>query len=647
MHYYKKIILSFFFLSQHAIANLNVSPYIRIRSQGTNAARAIQGWTQFIHRSNHDTFYTIFAVTPSYTKSNKAGYLAENLFGHVVRGSKWDVASLTISGSGVEKRNSQCDLLADYFGLPRDFKSEIFLKPRIDNFIGELDWYIGFDNIIPGLWLRLHAPITYTRWDLNYCEYIECPGESNHQPGYFNDIVTFGIENPIGTYANAFGVARNKLLKCFTDYIVCKSTPDLGKTITFKHLNYARFIPAKNKKRRHGAIADMHIDLGYDVWHTEKYHIGLGASIVVPTGNRPEGIYAFEPIVGNGHHWEFGGLMSSQVRLWQDIDEHQELNLCIYAKITHLFSTQQKRTFDLKNKPNSRYMLAQKMTPNIQNLFTNNLPGDVSGSMIPTAQFDKVFMPVANFSTIDVDVSVGWQSDAVIMLTYTKDDMAWDAGYNIWGHGCESIFYNKKSTCVLEDDIWTLKGDAQVYGFSGNATAPAIDPVALSPSQSNATITRGTNNFTSTNTSLGGICGIRPTRNPGIDDPEFARKTANASGIAQNINDRPDNIGLQTKTSHNPIAFTIDDLDIEGAATKGLSHSFFAGFCYTWREYKPNYKPYICVGGQAEFHKSDNFCAIQNKHTCTINKRVQECSSCRFCGISQWSIWLKGGLSFN
>ena len=645
MQYKKSLLL--LFISHYAIATTNVSPYIRIRSQGTNAARTIQGWTQFIHRADNDTFYNVFAIIPSYTKSNKAGYMAENLFGRVVRGSKWDAASLTIAGSGVETRNKQCDLLADYFGLPRDFKSEVFLKPRIDNFIGELDWYLGFDNITPGLWLQLRAPITYTRWDLNYCEYIEDSGVANHQPGYFNDAVTFGSENPAGTYANAFGVAHSKLLKRFTDYIVCKSTPDLGNTVTFKSLDYARFIPAQDKKRRHGAVADFHIDLGYDAWQTEQYHVGFGLSLVVPAGNRPEGIYAFEPIVGNGHHWEFGGLMSSHLRLWQNTHEDQELNLYINTKVTHLFTTHQKRTFDLKNKPNSRYMLAQKMTTNVQNLFTNTLPGDVSGSVAPPMQFDNEFTPIANISTLDVNVSVGWQADAVIMLTYAKGDMAWDVGYNIWGHGCESISCCKNSACELENNFWTLKGDAQVYGFSGNATAPATDPIALSPSQSNATITHGTNNFTSTNTNLGGIDGIRPTRNPGVDDPAFARKTSGADGTAQNINDRPDNLGLQTKTSRSPIILTTDDLDVDGATTKGLSQSFFAGFCYTWHEYTPNYKPYLCAGGQAEFHKIDHFCTVQDKHTCTICERPQECSSCRFCGVSQWSVWLKGGLSFD
>jgi len=637
----------FLILALTAHAHTNVSPYIRIRSQGTNAARSAQGWSSFIHRPDNDTFYFVCALTPSYSKSNKAGRMAENLFGRIVRGNKWDVASLSISGSGVEGRNPKDEFLADYFGLPRDFKGELFLKPRIDNFIAAFDGYFGFDNLIPGLWMRIQAPITYTRWDLNICEYIECLGSANHQPGYFNNSVVFGVEDPAGTYAQAFGVARDNLLKSFTDYVVCGATPILGKDVMFHHLKSARFLPAGDRKRRKGALADLHCTWGYDAWQTDWYYVSLGLAIVIPTGNRPEGTYAFEPIVGNGHHLEFGGLISSKITMWHDTHENQTLDLTINAHITHLFATHQRRTFDLKEKPNSRYMLAQKMTTSVNNLFVNTNAGNTAGSVEPLLQFDNVFMPVANISTVDVNVSVGWQTDAIIMLTYAKQNMNWDIGYNIWGHGCESIQLCSGAAHLIENNHWSLKGDAHVYGFSGTETAPSIDPIALSPSQSKATISHGTNNFTSTNTSLGGIDGIRPTRNPGVDDRAFARKTTGAAGIAQSINDRPDNLGQQTQTSKAPETILVDDLDLVGAQTKGLSHSFFAGFCYMWREYKPNYQPYISAGGQAEFHKVDCFCSNEDQHNCTLCFRPQDCSSCRFCGLSQWTIWIKGGISFD
>jgi len=639
------------------LSNTNVSPYIRIRSQGTNGARTTQGITQFMHHTHSNTYADahthkkklitpLFMITPTYTKSNKASRIAESLFGRVVRTSSWDIAKLAVSGSGVSDRNPQCELLADYFGLPRDFKSQIILKPRIDNFIADLDLFIACNKVL-GLWARIRAPIVYTRWDLNYDECVFNTGMAPHQPGYFNDAVTLGTESQSGTYADAFGVARDNLLSSFTDYVARQKVPNLGSTVRFRPLKFARFTLPKDKKRSKGAIADLHVAIGYDVWRTDTYHLGFGIAFVAPTGNRPEGVYAFEPMVGNGHHWEAGGIISGHYRLVHDEKENHALDLCIDARITHLFSTRQKRTFDLKGKPNSRYMLASKMKHTTESLFANALPGDVSGSTAPPAQFDNMFMPVANLSTVDANVSGGFQADATFMFAYTKDNVTWDAGYALWGRSCESIQLCAETACTLNNHLWVLKGDAHVYGFSADVTPPTLHPIALSPSQTQATITQGTNTFTSLDTDRGGCNATRPTRNPGVDSPAFARQTAGADGQNKNINDRPDNLGLQTKTSTDPVRITVNDFDVVGAQTKGLSHSFFAGFCYAWDTYDAAYMPFIGAGGQAEFHTIDRFCTVPDVHTCSITQRPQECSSCRFCGISQWSVWLKAGITYH
>lgn len=612
----------------------HTTPFISIRPQGTNAARALQGWCQYIFQvSKNNTFNTLFTLTTAYTKSNKSGSLAKNLFGENIQKSKWDNASFFIAGSGVEERNKNYDFLADYFGLARDFKSKVFLAPRVDNFIIELDWSLQVDPLCSGLWMRVRVPLTYTKWRLHYQECIIDKGTANHQPGYFNESVTFGIENPAGTYNNAFGVSRDALVQSFSDYASYKKTPNLGRKVQYNALQNAQFLPSESEKNNLFKPADIHINIGYDVWQSSWYHAGLGFALVIPTGNSPKGTYVFEPMVGNNHHWECGGFLTGHVELWHNKTHTQTCTLYSTACITHLFSTKQHRTFDLKNKPNSRYMLAQKMTSNVNRLFVNSTPGNVDDSIPVTLQFDNVFTPVANISTIPVNVSIGWQADAVVMLQYVKDVWSWNIGYNIWGRSCESICYKPSSDDTLQSHIWALKGDAHVYGFSGRETAPNLDPIALSATQSHATITRGTNNFTSINTNLGGINGIRPTRNPGADNALFARAESNATSNLDNINDRPDNLGLQTMTSKNPYVITKNNLDIDGAKSKGLSHSFFAGFCYKWHHEHLDYIPYISTAGQAEFNKND----------CPKNTS----NNCKFCGISQWSVWLKGGIYFN
>ena len=616
-----------------------------MRSQGAYITRSLQGNTTFFTTYNHEQNQYVITITPGYIKSNKPGQIAEDLFGRIVRTCSWDIAKLSITGSGVESRNSSTDLLADYFGLPRDFSSSIILKPRIDSAIVEGDIYMHLNTIAPGLWAHVRLPLVHTRWNLHFDEHVIHKGTADHQPGYFNELVTFGVENPAGTYANAYGVARDDLLERFTDFIAHGKTPQLGTQVTFVPLRYARWASCNNKKT---GIADIHIDVGYPIIHHDLYHITLGCAFVIPTGTRPTACDAFEPIVGNGRHGACGAILQAHYQLTKNITESSYCDLWLDAHITHLFSTKQIRTFDLKGKPNSRYMLAHALKQSSQQLYTNAIAGDVANSVPSEAQFDNIVTPIANISSMRAHVSTGIQADIVARLVYTKGPYSWDIGYNLWARSAERITIHPTDACTLNHHQWALKGDAQLYGFSGTVVAPATDPIALAPSQSCATITRGTNNITSLDTNSGGTNGIRPTRNPGIDIPAYARKTATASGVSQNINDRPDNLGLQMQTTVSPVYITLDDIDTVGAQTKGLSHSFFAGCTHTWSDVDTAYRPHINIsaGGQAELHAIDHYCTIPENHSCTLSFRAQDCSSSRVCGISQWSIWIKVGIEY-
>src|SRR5690606_38516653 len=128
----------------------------------------------------------------------------------------------------------------------------------------------------------------------------------------------------------------------------------------------------------------------------------------------------------------------------------------------HLFKAKQTRTFDLKGKPNSRYMLAERLA-------------STTGATVPVLEntavaFDGTYSPVANFSTRDCKVSIGVQGDVVAMFTYTVRGFSWDLGYNFWGMSSEkiSLSCDDDSSCPARvpfaENTWALKGDASVYG---------------------------------------------------------------------------------------------------------------------------------------------------------------------------------------
>src|SRR5205085_4163882 len=98
-------------------------------------------------------------------------------------------------------------------------------------------------------------------------------------------------------------------------------------------------------------FADVRAILGYDIFNDEDYHFGVGALVAIPTGNKPNARYIFEPIVGNGQHWEIGAHITGHVILWRSDDEESNIGLFTEANVTHMFETSQQRTFDIKNKP--------------------------------------------------------------------------------------------------------------------------------------------------------------------------------------------------------------------------------------------------------------------------------------------------------
>ena len=179
---------------------------------------------------------------------------------------------------------------------------------------------------------------------------------------------------------------------------------------------------------------------------------------------------------------------------------------------------------------------------------------------------------------------------------------------------------------AIEPNTWAVKGDAHVFGFVRNDDND-ITAVALSATQSQATIHAGKNFPAAGTTDEDTITAAR--KNPNIDNP---RKPATAEikdvteillfdPKAQNIANN------QINTSIQPILISDNDLNIEDAESRAGSCKVFTHFNYTWID-KEEWIPYLGLGSEVEFdHGSD------------------DTSDCPKCGISQWGIWVKGGIT--
>jgi hypothetical protein len=516
-----------------------VTPYISARSQSIDAARELVGWTEHVNLHNKDAFYSSTSLTPVYTRSFRPKDIASLLFGCDLQGC--DCRSIHIRGMNLANRDKR-DWASAYLYLPNDFKSDICFNPLVQNFLVDFNMYLELDEWIRNVYFRIHTPITYTKWALQ-------PFEDSRS----TNTTTLG---------NVGSLFLSTDLTSFYDYSCAGKAPaaqDLtiegeAFNFNFQGLRYAKIYPCAQKRT---GLSDIQADLGWN-YTQDTYHIGVFARVAIPTGNKPRGEFLFEPIVGNGKHWEFGGGLTSHTVLidWQD--QNRAVSLYCDANLTHLFKAKQRRVFDLcKNGPLSRYMLAAKI-----------IPTEESPTVVEIA-------PVANISRCTVKVSSPIQVDIVALLNYFHNNFTLDIGYNFWARSCEKIKYAKCDCCnsscqELDGNTW--------YTFE-HATLHAI----------------------------------------------------------------PDITTIVTSQDIYPIAK--QDLNINGARTRGMSHKLFTHFSYNWFDYFERAVPYLGVGLEIEFgahHNTEKSCDDDAPGSCIMC--TKKC--CRSTALSQWGIWAKGGLSF-
>lgn len=593
-----------------------VTPYFSIRSQGVNTARHVSGQWQFMQPGGPCAPYGFFSTTLEYARSFKPAHITRCLFGIE------ENQTITIAGSTVTDRNAQTDWLADYFYLPTDFKSTISFNPCIDNITIDFNGFLGLDRWNPGLYVAVYAPLVHTRWRLHMHECVINKGVADHPAGYFTPQT----------------LSRGMLLNTFSDYAqgmaplpvtqLRNASNPLSEQLTtfFGSLNRACISPTKRTKTR---FADLRAIIGYTALSTDCYAVGGYLMIAAPAGNRPEAQYLFEPMVGTGHHAELGVGIKGQYTFINN--DCYAVSAYFDANMVHLFGTRQDRAFDLVGKPFSRYMLAAKFgTPDNRQLRgAANIDGTsqpIGGTTTATQQFARSFTPVANLSTLTVNVSVGVQAEFVALMNVRYQDYRLDIGYNLWARSCEKISVRKNP--LDNNTAWALKGDAQVFGFAAitDGGIPSLvqagDAVGLSGTQSGATISSGLN---SQDTAL--------VANTGVDNAQFAFAGTNNVNLLR----APAPATTLIQTSIQPILLKSRDINVCQHATRALTSSLFSSITYSGC-YDPCHcwQPYFAVGGRVEWaHGSGTSC---NKNACT--------QACITCGVSQWILWFKAGITF-
>ena len=276
-------------------------PFFQIRSQGRDSARELVGWQQFVNKYCMEDKYRVFSVAVEYSRSFRPERIAHFLFGNDLTNN---CCELLIQGNtpcgqvpdvGGPATDNPKAWFANYFGLPVDYSSKVSFCPKIQNVVVDLNFYWGLDDISEGLYVRLNAPIVWTKWELCMCEKILCTGEDNLPAGYM-------AETELDR--------QTEMVPTFAQYMAGGYTfGDMKEPMRYGLIN--------NCPRSKTRLGEVDLSIGYNFRSEEDHHCGMSLYIAAPAGNRPCARYLFEPIVGNGKHWELGVGFSSSYIFWR------------------------------------------------------------------------------------------------------------------------------------------------------------------------------------------------------------------------------------------------------------------------------------------------------------------------------------------
>jgi hypothetical protein len=247
-------------------------------------------------------------------------------------------------------------------------------------------------------WFEVSSPIEWVRNDVRLTESISNPGT-----------VAAGAQGKVNTSMKEAFLGQKPFLNNITQ------PSAVGFLVTGSVWNFGKIAGS----RTHTAAAEIEVKIGYDYLCEEMCHAEGYIGGLIPTGNRPKGEFVFEPIVGNNFH---GGLMwgaSWGWEIWCSCDRYLHFEMATNGR--YLFQNTQTRSFDVKNKPWSRYQLVYRNA---------------------TEAAAQVVQEGINVFTQKVKVRPRYQKDLNTALVYSHCGFQGEIGYNFWAKTSEKVSLN-------------------------------------------------------------------------------------------------------------------------------------------------------------------------------------------------------------
>ncbi len=576
MKYIKKYLLTAAFSVGTLLHPFGKKTFLGVKSPAQNGVLRYRA--QQMAENDKDNICNVF-FTIEYSHSFHSKAIAQSLFGSNF---------MTFSGSLVDDRKST-DLLADYFGLPFDFKSNLFVDPHITSVLCDASWYQLFSCFDYKGYVWINLPFVHTNWDLHAVEAVFNPGTMPFVAGYMGPAAIARSSMP----ANALDALSMPFT--FGD----RQTPlTFGKVENNSHSN---------------RLAEVSLECGGIFYETNEFDGGIYARISIPAGTVPDGRLLFQPITNNRHHWTLMAGLYCLADLWWSDDDCSRVRGRLDVSIGHLFTNTQIRTYDLNNNGNgSRYILVEEILSPSQTLYINT-------DQLAPVQYIGRLIPAIELTTLKTKINIHVQGDIVAALSYQHKRCCFDIGYEFFAQSKETLVKRE----YMQEGRFGLKGDAQIYGFT---PAPEIQPIALSVTQHDATIEvgQGTGNINVQNRSLNLFF-----QNSNADNPTIAYDDAgNALNQLTNVDAESFTppVPLENVNTSVP-AILLMDSDINNSSAllpRLIMNSFFIVGHYTHE-----------LEGTMHCYGGGGACVdVSSAHDHTI------------AAPSQWRFWLDVGIAF-
>lgn len=359
------------------------------RPASFNIEMDMQLWHNFVY-SKKGSFGGAFQAIGFYQKSidrtKTAKYFLIN-----------DKCQLTVAGDSVTDLFFTRDIRAEWLDLPDTFQGKLSLCPEqrqagVKLFYNQdlkdfgisffEDWSIGIE--MPILWVE------------NNINFVEC------------DVVT----------------TATTLCEAFNNDDWC----------------FARIPCCKQSKTR---PANIKLTAGRDFPMGDCCQFASFLSLEIPIGDHQDPKFLFSPVVGNDRHVGLGGAVLMQFQLNKN-PEKVAFSFFIDLEGMFLIRNHQFRTYDLKDKPWSRYLKFVRK---------NGSPGQtVPGVNVLTLESIVRPFGIADFST-------GWR------IKTKKFEL--ELGYDLWGHGGETV---KLRDAPVTSPFNICGGGLNEFGIAGSGT---------------------------------------------------------------------------------------------------------------------------------------------------------------------------------